>query len=110
MNTYTKEQGIALLAEQGYDQGDYNPHNVKAWVIGHEFGAVALVIGEHEQEALNEAMDQGKLNAELMSEEDQEEYEREGWGLCYAGNASEAIRSEYLWIKELATTNEGAVA
>jgi len=112
MNTYTKEQGIALLAEQGYEQGEYNPHNVKAWVIGHEFGAVALVVGEHEQEALDNAMDEGKLECMLMDEDDLNEHAFNSWddSYTYAGNASEAIWSEYLWIRELATTNEGITA
>ena len=103
-----KADGIALLAKQGYKQGDYNPHNVRAWLINDEHGYLGIVIGEHDQEALDNAADYGVLDRLAMSNEDYEEYETNGWDDSYIclGNASEPFWSEYLGITCVATTNE----
>ena len=73
------------------------------FAIGNEFGAIAFVNADHEQDALDIAVDTGKLDSERMTDADYIEYESKGWEDSYllAGNASEPFWNEYLWIKRL---------
>ena len=100
-----QQKGIAALTEAGYEAGEYNPHNVRAWAIRNQFGALCVVVGAHEQEALDEAVNEGFLDSELMSPLDYKEYSDNGWhdSYTYAGSASEAIWAEYLSIVEIDT-------
>ena len=72
-----------------------------AYLIGHEFGLICVSYGSHEQEAIDNAVDEGFMDSERMSDEDHAEYDSKGWhdSYLYAGNASEPFWSEYLWIK-----------
>ena len=72
-----------------------------AYLIGHEFGLTCVAYGNNEQEAIDNAVDTGYLDCQLMSEADHAEYSANGWddSFIYAGNASEPFWSEYLWIK-----------
>jgi len=73
----------------------------KAFLVGNEFGVRCVSYANHEQEALDHAVNEGFLDADIMSEEDHAEYDKNGYhdSFCYAGNASQPIWSEYLWIK-----------
>ena len=65
---------------------EYNPHNERFWIIDLGYGTRCLVWASHEQDALDEACDEGLLDCILVDEEDLEpdiEYN-------YLGNASEA--------------------
>jgi hypothetical protein len=75
----------------------------KVYAINNEFGIIAIVYADNEQDALDSAVDNGKLDSQLMSEADHKEYESKGWddSFCYAGNAGEPIWTEYLGITEL---------
>ena len=75
----------------------------KTYAINNEFGILAIVYANNEQDALDEAFDRGKLNSQIMSTEDFKEYSSNGWDDSYtfAGNASEAIWTEYLNINEI---------
>ena len=72
-----------------------------AYIIGNEFGARCIAYANNEQEALDHAVDDGFLNADIMTDEDHREYNDKGWhdSYTYAGNAGEPIWTEYLWIK-----------
>jgi len=100
-----QQKGIAVLTEAGYEAGESNPHNVRAWVVSNQYGALGVVVGAHSQEALDEAVDAGFMDSELMSPQDYKEYSDNGWhdSYTYAGNASEAIWTEYLSILEIDT-------
>ena len=100
-----QQKGIAALTEIGYAPHSYNPHGMAAWVISNEFGTLAVVAAECAQEALDNAVDGGFMDSELMSAEDYKEYNDNGWhdSYTYAGNASEAIWTEYLSIVEINT-------
>ena len=83
----------------------------KAWTkntyaISNEFGIVAIVYADHEQDALDEAVDRGKLNSQIMSPEDYAEYDTNGWhdSFAYMGNASVAVWTENLGITKLNKT------
>jgi hypothetical protein len=82
-----------------FDRG-YNPHNMRPFIVGAEFGALAIVWAEHEQEALDAAVDGDKMDGYIIDNPDEEDYEDH----CSAGNASELIHDDYLWIIEFPET------
>ena len=79
------------------DAGDrYNPHNIRLWVIGHEFGALCAVFASCEQYALDQAVDLNQLDY-LMA--DVQDYNDET--LTSLGNASELFDLSHAWIAEV---------
>lgn len=74
----------------------YNPHNVKLWVIGNEYGALCGAWGSSEQDALDAAVDAGLLDC-LMAEE--QDYDNED--LTPLGNASELFDLTHVWMGEV---------
>tara|TARA_R110000737_G_scaffold80132_3_gene112255 strand:+ start:2385 stop:2744 length:360 start_codon:yes stop_codon:yes gene_type:complete len=111
LNTDTTARGIAALADEGYDVGDYNPHDVRAWLVYTEFGERCIVTGAHEQEALDNAADSGALDIDLMSDEHYQEYSSNGWDDSYIhlGNDSAAYWCECLGVLECANTNDNTI-
>jgi hypothetical protein len=80
----------------------------KAWsdhvyAICNEFGLIAIVYADNDQDALDAAMDNGGLDSELMDMVDYREYESKGWDDSYMllGNAGEPVWSEYLSMKQI---------
>lgn len=82
--------------------GEYNPHNVRPFVLGDEFGVFAIVFASHEQEAIDKAIDSGKMDGMKVSDEDLENASEDELGeyIC-GGNASEYFYQDYLWIATL---------
>ena len=78
---------------------DYNPHSVRPWIIGNGYGNLAVIFAEHEQEALDIAVDDGYMDGEIVYDEDGDE-------VIYAGNAGEPVDSTYLWLEELIYNDE----
>lgn len=74
----------------------YNPHNVKLWVIGNEYGALCGAWGSSEQDASDAAVDAGLLDC-LMAEE--QDYDNED--LTPLGNASELFDLNSVWMGEV---------
>jgi hypothetical protein len=72
-----------------------------AYLIGNGLGLLCVSYGNNEQEAIDNAVDSGYMDSELMADADYKEYDANGWhdSFIYAGNASEPFWSEYLWIK-----------
>ena len=99
----TKDYAVMLLAEYGIKAGEYNPHNVGAYAFSNEFGQFAIGIGSHEQDAIDDAVDENRFDCQKMSDEDHAEYEREGWDDSYmlAGNASEPFWTTYLHMERI---------
>ena len=78
---------------------EFNPHNVRLWVIGNEYGPMCALWADCEQGALDELIDQGRGDSFLVSEETQKEAseeEREGW--AYLGNAGEPCDLSHAWL------------
>ena len=73
-----------------------NPHNVRAFVIGHEFGAICMIFGSNVQDALDEAVDANMLDCMLNDEQD-----HENDSLTSLGNASELFDLTYAWVGEV---------
>lgn len=73
------------------------------YAICNEFGVIAIVYADNDQDALDEAMDCGKLDSELMDMVDYREYESKGWtdSFMLLGNASEPVWCEYLSISQI---------
>ena len=73
----------------------------KAYLIGNEFGLLCISYAHNEFDALDNAVDEGFMDSELMCQKDHQEYESNGWhdSFVYAGNASEPFWCEHLWIK-----------
>jgi len=73
------------------------------YAICNEFGPIAFVHADNEQDALDEAADCGKLDCQLMSHADYLEYDAKGWHDSYilAGNASEPFWAEHLTIEQI---------
>ena len=73
------------------------------YAINNEFGVIAFVHANDEQDAIDIAADSGHLNCMLMADSDYLEYRDNGWTDSYvhAGNASEAYWSEYLGITDI---------
>jgi hypothetical protein len=85
-----------LLAVNGYSaEQSFNPHQVKAFVIHNEFGAICVSIGSHLQEALDNAVDNDCLNSCLIEDYD---YSQEDDQACFLGNASEPFDLTYVGV------------
>lgn len=84
-------------------EGEYNPHRVRPWVIGNEYGILAVAFGSCEQDAFDAAADEGHLAGLALDSETENEREEEndGEGIMRLGNASEPFDSIYAWIEEL---------
>ena len=80
--------------------GFYNPHNVRLWVIGHEYGPICAVWAANEQEALDEMLDQG-YEQFLVADEDFDKELDEAGHYAYLGNAGEPCDLSYAWIKPI---------
>lgn len=82
-----------LCNEEPILPGDYHPHDMRLWVIGHEFGGICAVWATNEQDALDNAVDLNVLDC-LMAET--QDYEDES--LTPLGNASELFNLELCWV------------
>jgi len=74
----------------------YNPYNVKAWIIGNEYGTLCLVWASHDQEAFDEACDAGLIDSMMAENQDYDNA-----SLIALGNASELFDLSYAWIREV---------
>lgn len=71
----------------------YNPHNVRMFVIGHEFGAICAVFAGSDQDAFDSAVDANMLDCLKAENQD---YDDEA--LTALGNASELFDLSNAWI------------
>lgn len=88
-------------------KGGFNPHNVRLWVIGNEFGALGAVWASCEQDALDELVDSGLGDGLLVDEDhvkslDQAEQDE----LAHLGNAGEPADLTYCWMAEADIAND----
>ena len=84
-----------VLANNVIFDGEYNPHNVRLWVISHEFGPVAAVWATCEQDALDEAVDADLMGAFAIDEADADEE------TAHLGNAGEPFDLTYCGCRHL---------
>ncbi len=80
---------------------EYNPHNIRPWVIFNEFGAICLSWAGCEQYALDEAFNAGKLDSFLVESDDiDEKLLHDGFYTCL-GDADEITDLSRCSIKEI---------
>jgi hypothetical protein len=72
---------------------EFNPHNVRLWVIGNEFGALGAVWASHEQDALDTLVDENLGDSLIVEEAD---WSEDGTRL---GNAGEPCDLTNVWIQ-----------
>jgi hypothetical protein len=78
----------------------FNPHSVRLYVIGNEFGALGAVWASCDQDAFDELIDANLGDSLLVSQEDQEKAdddEKESW--AHLGNAGEPCDLTDVWIQ-----------
>ncbi|MGL4896351.1 MAG: hypothetical protein ACRC47_16145 [Shewanella sp.] len=100
--TKVAETAIALLAENGYNLNEYNPHRVAAWLIRAE-GAEFIAIGSCEQFALNACVNENLWDHFLAESFDDYEESADESDLYNLGNASELFWIERLMISHIIT-------
>ena len=80
--------------------GEYNPHNVRPFLI-HDHGfALAIVFASHLGEALDIAADEERLGRFQIADEDRGDYPDDE-AIAFLGNASEPFDIETLGAVEL---------
>lgn len=72
---------------------EFNPHKTRLFVIGHEFGALAAVWADCEQEAFDALVDEGYGDCFLIDESEADEY------CARLGNAGEPANLDYAWVQ-----------
>jgi hypothetical protein len=82
-------------------EGEYNPHNIRAFLL-HDHGfVVAVVFAGNLQDALDEAVDNDKLDRFQIGESEMKDYPEDGEGISFLGNASEPFDIDTLGVVEL---------
>ena len=74
----------------------FNPHSVRLWVIGNEYGALCAVWAGNEQDALDEACDAGLLAGLAIDEPDSEDEDED---IARLGNAGEPHDLTNCWMQ-----------
>ena len=106
INLNTKSHGILslngadILTNDVFFPFSYNPHNVKLYIIGNEFGAIVALWASNEREALDEMVDNNyeqllisPVDFDAMREDEKED-------CSFLGNASEPCNLDYAWVDE----------
>lgn len=92
-NEYELNEGDILMNNAVFPW-EHNPHNVRLWVIGNEFGPIVAVWASHEGDAFDEMLDHGYEQFLVEDPDDDVEY-------AYLGNAGEPCNLDYAWIEEV---------
>ena len=77
--------------------GEFNPHDVRLWVVGNEFGALGAVWGG-EHDALDTLVDANLGDGLLIDEEDADDETPR------LGNAGEPADLDHAWMREVRLT------
>ena len=116
---FSYEAGDVVNPDDFIPQGSYNPHNVRPWLIHNEFGTLAIVYADNEQDALDEAVDAGKLDSCRIPDEEIGDYGRtegvfqpdsevlEAANATLLGNASEPFDLTYIGMVPLPNKQYG---
>ena len=81
--------------------GEYNPHNIRPFLF-HDHGfVIGVVFADGLEDALDELVDSGRADRFMLSPEDCDQYEKDGWNVSYLGNACEPFDIQSLGFEEL---------
>jgi hypothetical protein len=84
-----------VLANDVTFDGEFNPHKIGLFVISNEYGAVCAVWASNEQDALDEAVDNGLMDSFAVEgpisfdEKEQADEDEDGITVTRLGNAGE---------------------
>ena len=93
-------------SEEYIPEGEFNPHNVRPWLI-HDHGfVVAVVLADSLQDAIDIAVDEYKMDRYLIAPENMGDY-KDDEGISFLGNASEPFDIETLDYVELQNHKDG---
>ena len=83
--------------------GKFNPHSVRPWLIHNEYGPLCVVFASCEQDALDEAVDNDRLDSCLIPEADYADYGvwTDNDRSAHLGNAGEPFDLDYIGMVEL---------
>ena len=92
-----------ILANDVIFPWELNPHNVRLFLIGDEFGPICAIWASCLQDALDEMVDANLGDRFLINEEDIKDYEKDDLmdSITYLGNTSEPADLEELWTEEI---------
>jgi len=91
-----------ILANHVIFANEFNPHNVRLWIVGNEYGAMFALWAGNEQDALDTACDENLMESFLVDDTvELATYEEEGVDLTPLGNAGELHNLESLWMREV---------
>lgn len=86
-----------VLTNNVFFSDEYNPWNIRPFLIGNEYGPVCLSWGESLQDALDAMIDGGLGDCFLVDAEDDVDPE----DISYLGNASEPADLSQAWSREV---------
>lgn len=83
--------------------GKFNPHHIRPWLIHNEYGVLCVVFASCEQDALDEAVDNDRLDSCLIAESDYADYGvwTDDDESAHLGNAGEPFDLTYIGLVEL---------
>jgi hypothetical protein len=88
-------------AEEFIPAGAYNPNNIRPFLL-HDHGfLICIIFASSLQDALDAAVDAGKLDSFLVDENDLADYGPDEEGIARLGNASEPFDFQALDVVEL---------
>lgn len=90
-----------ILANNVIFGGEFNPHRVRAWIIGNQYGPMGVVWADCAQDALDELVDADLAGGILIDEKDLSPEEIERCEYARLGNAGELADLDYCWINEV---------
>lgn len=97
VGTIKIENDMIVDIDDWIPEGEYNPHSVRPWAIGDQFGTIAVAFADSGAAAIDAAIDAGKLDGrQIHDHECADDCEA-----LHGGNAGEAFDQSYLWIVEL---------
>lgn len=82
---------------------EYNPHNIRLWLIGNEYGPIVALWAGNEQDSLDEMLDKGFEHFLVKDPEP----DPEGTRYTYLGNAGEPCDLTYAWLKPILVEEMG---
>ena len=82
-------------------EGHYNPHRVRPWLLSDHGFVLAVAFADCLQDALDIAVDAGKLDSFQVNETEMADYGPDEDGIARLGNAGEAFDIEALDAVEL---------
>lgn len=107
-------EGEHILCNDVFFPWDYNPHKVKLWLVGNEYGAIGAVWAGEVQDALDEMFDAGLLDSCIVEQDYMEDYrtnpesaeEDAEYDIAYLGNYGTPCDLQSIWYESIELKGE----